>query len=237
MSMLLAVAAAAPGAISGTTTITFGQTGVLRGSGRLIGASALTFGQTGVLRGSGRLIGASAITFAQTGVLRGSGRLVGASAITFAQAGTLRGSGSLAGAIPVIFGQTGLLRGSGRLVGSTPITFGQTGTLSFTQTDAAGATGGWPIYYPRRKPKADAAKLALTVPSETDDPQKTAEAVAELAQQTQAARRELRRAEQRDQRVTAQLRAIYAAEDAKLVLTAIAEDDDADLEVILLALA
>jgi hypothetical protein len=133
-------AAATPGSISGTASLTFGQSGTLLGSGRLVGTAGLTFGQTGLLRGSGALTGTTTLTFGQTGNLKGSGRLVGSTAITFAQSGTLRGSGKLAGSIPIIFGQTGLLRGIGALSGATTLVFGQTGNLAGTSAGAISGT-------------------------------------------------------------------------------------------------
>ena len=102
-----------PGAIAGTASIVFGQTGVLRGAGALAGTSAITFGQTGVLRGAGTLVSTTALTFGQTGNLKGSGRLVGTTPIVFGQTGTLRGTGQLVGTTPIVFGQTGDLTGSG----------------------------------------------------------------------------------------------------------------------------
>jgi hypothetical protein len=95
-------------------------------------------------------------------------------------------------------------------------------------------TGGWPIYYPRRK------RRVLREPIERPDeepeivePVNVLEAATEALKQ----RQELRQAEQRDQQITAQLRAIYAEQDALQSGVARAEEiaqDEDDLEAILL---
>lgn len=133
------ISAATPGALSGTASITFGQTGALTGAGALAGSATITFSQTGLLRGTGILAGTSTITFSQTGALGGSGALVGASTIIFGQSGNLLGAGALSGASSITFSQTGDLKGAGALSGSTTITFSQTGDL---QNLTAGAISG-----------------------------------------------------------------------------------------------
>jgi hypothetical protein len=94
------------------------------------------------------------------------------------------------------------------------------GDALFTLGVAPDVTGGWPIYFPRRKRK------------QVDDPQVLEAATANLAK-----RQTLRQAEQRDQQITAQLRAIYAEQDALQAGLAQAEEiaqDEEDLEAILL---
>lgn len=156
--MALQVSGGGSGAIAGTTAITFGQSGALKGAGALVGVSAVVFGQSGNLKGSGALAGSAAIVFGQSGVLVGSGALAGASAIVFGQSGNLIGSGSLSGASSIVFGASGTLtppsgslagtagfsfdgsatpQGAGALVGAASITFGAAGTLQ-----ASGALAG-----------------------------------------------------------------------------------------------
>jgi hypothetical protein len=94
------------------------------------------------------------------------------------------------------------------------------GDALFTLGIAPDVTGGWPIYFPRRKRK------------QVDEPQ-----VLEAATVNLAKRQALRQAEQRDQQITAQLRAIYAEQDALQAGLAQAEEiaqDEEDLEAILL---
>lgn len=160
MSLLLALTAGgASGAISGTATLTFGQSATLRGSGRLIGTNGLTFAQTGLLRGSGRLSGTAPMAFSQAGTLRGSGRLVGTVPLIFGQTALLRGSGSLAGSIPMVFGQTGTLSGGaapGSISGTTAMVFGATGALvslttpTFPSFNLSGSGRRWYIIKQKR---------------------------------------------------------------------------------------
>lgn len=139
--------------LSGTATLTFGQTGVLAGAGALAATAALTIGQTGALKGSGALVGTSALTFNQTGAVTGAGVLTGTSALTFAQSGLMTAAGVLAGSSALVFGQTGTVGSPGVLAGSSALAFGQTGTLTakgilagasaltFAQTAALAASG------------------------------------------------------------------------------------------------
>lgn len=122
-------AAAPSGAMSGTASMTFGQSGTLVGAGALAGNNGMTFGQTGTLRGAGALVGTAPMTFAQTGALAGAGALSGTNGMMFGQTGTLRGSATLAGTATTTFGQTGSLAGAGALSGTAPMTFGQFGQL------------------------------------------------------------------------------------------------------------
>lgn len=139
-------------ALSGTSALTFAQTGVLKGTGALVGASALTFAQTGALTGAGALAGTSALVFGQTGTLTQPG-LAGSAALTFGQTGTLSATGILAGTSALQFGQTAALAGAGVLAGTSALSFAQTGTLTavgilagasaltFAQTATLAATG------------------------------------------------------------------------------------------------
>jgi hypothetical protein len=97
------------------------------------------------------------------------------------------------------------------------------GDALFTKTVATDVTGGWPTFYPRRKRKLP----------ETETPEETLE----VATVALAKRQTLRQAEQRDQQITAQLRAIYAEQDALQSGIAQAEalaQDEEDIEAILL---
>jgi hypothetical protein len=120
---------AAAGAISGTASITFGQSGSLAGSGALAGTAPVVFDESGNLTGSGALSGGAPATFGQ----QGTGTLVaeasGAAAATFGQSGSLQGDGALAGTAPTQFGQQGSLLGDGALAGTAPTQFGQQGSL------------------------------------------------------------------------------------------------------------
>lgn len=118
------------GAISGTASLTFGQTGSLAGAGVLSGTTTVVFGQTGTLRGVGALNGSVGITFAQTGTLGGSGALSGSAAVTFAQTASLLGFGALNGTATATFGQSGNLSSMGALAGTATLVFGQSGNLT-----------------------------------------------------------------------------------------------------------
>lgn len=123
--------AAASGAMTGTTALTFAQTGSLKGTGAMIASGALIFGQTGALTGKGALAGTGAVVFNQVGALTGAGALAGSNAITFGQTGAIAGTGALAGSNSITFGGSGTLTPpSGALTGTGAITFGQTGSLT-----------------------------------------------------------------------------------------------------------
>jgi hypothetical protein len=127
--------ASGSGAMTGTATITFAQTGDLKGAGALTATAAtIVFGQTGGLKGAGALTSTAAtIVFGQTGDLKGAGALTATAAtIVFGQTGDLKGAGvltSVAGTI--VFGQTGTLdQPSGGMDGTATMVFGQTGTMT-----------------------------------------------------------------------------------------------------------
>ena len=124
------------GAMSGTASLTFGQTGALTGTGNMTASAALTFGQTGGLSGRGALTGATSLTFGQTGNAIAVGLMTGSTSLTFGQSGSLAGSGQMVGSTSLSFGQTGVLGGIGALTGSAPIVFQISGTL-----DVPGGSG------------------------------------------------------------------------------------------------
>lgn len=126
LTLAFKAASAGGGAIVGSSTLAFGQTGTLNGAGALGATSALTFAQTGALKGAGTLAGSSALTFGQTGTLTQPG-LVGSAALTFGQTGSLTGSGVLAGTSALQFGQTAQLVAAGALTGASAIAFSQSG--------------------------------------------------------------------------------------------------------------
>lgn len=126
------------GAIAGTASWTWGQSGAITGLGNLAGAAALSFGQTGAIRGAGALAASAALTFAQTGAIGGLGTLAGSIALTFGQTGALSANGALAGSITLTFTATATADApSGAMVGMATLAFGQTGALG-----GAGALAG-----------------------------------------------------------------------------------------------
>lgn len=121
-----------------------------------------------------------------------------------------------------------------------------TGTVNYTNrndtlsaagsTPGAEAVGGWGTYYPRKRKRIepiDALPQGLEAIQEDADKR----------QKAIQARQALRRAEMKDQQVTAQLRQIYAEQDAlkrgvlKAKAQKAAEQDDEDAIAILFALA
>lgn len=77
------------GAISGTSTLTFGQSGTMAGAGTLAGSSSLTFGQSGTLTPpAGVMTGQADLTFGQSGTLTATGALAGTASLTFGASGT-----------------------------------------------------------------------------------------------------------------------------------------------------
>jgi hypothetical protein len=129
---------ASGGAISGTATLTFGQSGAITGSGVIAGSTTLTFGQSGAIKGTGALAGSSALTFGQSGAIKGAGALAGTSALTFGQSGAITGAGVIAGSTSLVFGASGTLdQPSGAIAGTATLTFGASGALG-----GAGALSG-----------------------------------------------------------------------------------------------
>lgn len=136
-------AAAASGAITGASTLTFSPTGVLTGSGALTGASTLTFSPTSTIQGFAPITGASTLTFAPAGVLTGSGALVGGTTLTFSPTAALTGDGSLTGSATITFSPSGTIEdaagGAGAISGQSSLTFTVMGVLSGAG-DLAGST-------------------------------------------------------------------------------------------------
>jgi hypothetical protein len=131
-------AATASGALTGSTTVTFSQSGTLTGDGALSGSSTLAFSQSGTISGNAPITGASTITFSQAGSLVGAGALAGTSTVTFSQSGSLSGAGALSGSTTLTFSPTATLTGNGALTGTATVTFNVTGTL----TSGAGSIAG-----------------------------------------------------------------------------------------------
>jgi len=127
------------GALSGSTTVTFSQSGTLTGSGALSGSSTVTFSPTSTLTGAGALVGSATFRFSPSGAIAGAGALAGSTTVTFSPTGTLTdsASGGLTGAATLTFTPTATLTGSGALSGSTTLTFAQSGALT-----GAGALAG-----------------------------------------------------------------------------------------------
>jgi hypothetical protein len=82
-----------PGALSGSTSLTFTTAGILRGAAALAGTSSLTFAPTGILRGAAALAATSSLTFTTTGNLVGAAGLLGTTSITFSASGDLTAAG------------------------------------------------------------------------------------------------------------------------------------------------
>jgi hypothetical protein len=152
--------AATAGAISGSTTLTFSNSGALTGAGALSGALTTAFTTAGILKGAGALSGSTALTFSTSatgrlvaaasgstsltfstsGALTGAGALSGALALAFTPSGTLTGAGALAGSSSVTFTPTGALVGSGALSGSTTLAFTTSGNLEGQQASGASSS-------------------------------------------------------------------------------------------------
>lgn len=117
---------ASVGALAGTATITFGQSGTAVGAGALAGSTTLTFGQSGAINGTGALSGSTSITFGQSGSIAGAGALAGTSTIVFGQSGTLTQPGAISGTATITFSQSGTIAGAGALSGTVSISFSAT---------------------------------------------------------------------------------------------------------------
>jgi hypothetical protein len=147
------VAAAAGGAISGATTLTFAASGTLTGKGALAGASTLTFAPSGAVIGRAALSGASTLTFSPTATLAGMGSLSGSTTLTFTPTGTLGsvGGGAMSGATTLTFAASGTLTGKGALSGSTSITFTVVGPNQIPVVTVASVGAGGTDRPPRRR--------------------------------------------------------------------------------------
>ena len=145
MSLLLAAGAASSGAIAGTCSITFGQSGALAGSGVLAGTTLVVFGQTGSMLGAGILAGTSPLVFGQVGALVGAG--------------------ALAGTTPLVFGASGTADlPQGALVGTATLVFGQIGTLSSTGGHTGGGSVPATVSGRKRRPRQEPAIQAAVIP-------------------------------------------------------------------------
>jgi hypothetical protein len=91
-----------PGALSGSTSLTFTTAGILNGAAALSAASSLTFATTGILRGAAALAATSSLTFTTTGNLVGAAGLLGATSITFTTAADL--TADAGGVAPAVVG-------------------------------------------------------------------------------------------------------------------------------------
>ena len=105
------------GDISGTASITFGQSGALAApSGSMSGTAALTFGQSATIVGTGTLSGTAPLAFSQSGTLSGVASLSGTASFVFGQSGTLSApSGDISGTASIVFGQFGNLVAVGQV--------------------------------------------------------------------------------------------------------------------------
>jgi hypothetical protein len=128
------------------------------------------------------------------------------------------------------FQEEGGLTTSDVVIGINATQGGDTGTLAINVA-ADQVTGGWPIPYLRRR----------RIPRETVEIESPEEITARIVASQQAIllRKELRRAERRSEEITAQLRDIYAEQDALLLVGARLEAevdqrlDEDDLALIL----
>lgn len=131
--------AGASGAISGTNSFGFTNTGSLSGAGALAGTNAIVFTDTGTLMGAGALAGTNNIAFTDSGTLAGAGALAGQNSMAFTESGTLVGAGALAGSNAAVFTNSGDLEGAaaGEISGTNASAFSNSGTLT-----GAGALAG-----------------------------------------------------------------------------------------------
>lgn len=85
------VATAAPGAMTGTSSVAFTTTAILKGEGALAGSTAPTFTTAGILRGSAPLSGSVSVTYTTQGILKGTGSLQGSASPAFTAQGAIGG--------------------------------------------------------------------------------------------------------------------------------------------------
>lgn len=119
--------------ISGSTSITFGQTGSLTDAGLIAGNATLVFGQSGNLVGAGALAGTASLTFGQSGTLAGDGAIAGTTTLTFGASATISVSSEISGTVNLTFSAWA----TASLSGMTTLVFGVTGRLS------GGGINGW----------------------------------------------------------------------------------------------
>jgi hypothetical protein len=141
------------GAISGTITVTFGDSVTLTGIGDLASTTAAAFTLTGSMASTGVLAGTTALAFTETATLAASGALAGTTAAAFTETGSITGFGALAASENVLFGDNVTLTGIGVLGGAGSIVFGDiaslaaqgilegTGAILFAETANLAASG------------------------------------------------------------------------------------------------
>lgn len=118
------------GAQSGLATLTFINTGSLRGTYPFLsGTTTLTFTATAALGGAYGLTGTTSLTFTTTATPSGAGRLTGTTTLTFSTQAALAAGQPASGSAQLTFIPAGILRGTAPFTGTT--------TLSFTTSAAA----------------------------------------------------------------------------------------------------
>jgi hypothetical protein len=144
----------ATGAITGTASIGFSNSGTLTGSGALAGTAAMQFGAgSSTLLGTGALSGTIALVFGYgSSALTGAGALAGTAALSLNVAGDVKGSGALLGTAAIELSGAAALTGIGELAGTAAITLTPSGTLDAPSgalegsasltLDGAGTLGG-----------------------------------------------------------------------------------------------
>jgi hypothetical protein len=130
---------------SGSSSLTFSQSGSLVLNTNLIGTSAIIFDQSGTfvagtLTGDAVFSGTSTMTFSQSGSFSAASIFNGISSTLFAQTGAFNSNAGFAGSSPITFGQSGSFvagatSGNAVFVGTSSIVFGQTGNLIATVPD------------------------------------------------------------------------------------------------------
>lgn len=138
-------AAVTPAVFTGTSVVTFGQTGALAARSAHAGTSAIAFSQTGALKGGSAETGTAAIAFNQTGALGLQAALAGTTPIVLGQsgdfvAGSSAGAANFTGTIITAFNQTGALAATSVHAGTSAFAFSQTGALRGGLTVAGTAT-------------------------------------------------------------------------------------------------
>ena len=130
--MIIAFKVASGGSsnISGTSNITFSQSGLLKGKGKLAGPSTVTFSQSINLKGKGKLAGPSNITFSQNGNLKGRINITGSSSVVFSPTSSLKGVGKLAGTSSLTFTASLNTAGFSFIQGNSTLTFSSLAALT-----------------------------------------------------------------------------------------------------------
>ncbi|HRP74575.1 MAG TPA: hypothetical protein PKZ27_03210, partial [Rhodocyclaceae bacterium] len=129
-------AAAAIGALGGSSTLACSAAGTGRGQAAADGDTGLAFAASAALGASAALEGATALAIAATAAATAAGKLAGAAAVALESSGALGGRAAAAGAVTLAFAATGALQQPG-LVGSATLLFQAGATPA-----ARGALGG-----------------------------------------------------------------------------------------------